>query len=50
MSEGEFTSVRVSTLRGDLRIPFDVYVKVAGKFILYCRSGSSFEGVRLERL
>ncbi len=45
-----FTPIRVSTLRGDMQIPFDVYVRVAGKHILYCRSGSSFEGVRLARL
>lgn len=38
------------TLRGDLKIPFDVYVRVAGKYIHYCRAGESFEGKRLERL
>lgn len=27
-----------------------MFVKVAGKFITYCRRGSSFEGFRLERL
>lgn len=46
----DFTSIRISTLRGDLKIPFDVFVKVAGKMILYCRRGDSFEGARLERL
>jgi len=46
----EHTAIRVATLRGDARIPFDVYVKVAGKYILYCRRGDSFEGVRLDRL
>lgn len=47
---GGFIPIRVSTLRGDLKIPFDVYVKVAGKFIHYCRQGESFEGKRLDRL
>lgn len=51
MTEAEdFTPIRVSTLRGDIQIPFDVYIRVAGKFIHYCRKGTSFEGERLERL
>jgi putative nucleotidyltransferase with HDIG domain len=50
IAETEFTPIRVSTLRGDLKIPFDVYVHVAGKYIHYCRAGESFEGKRLERL
>lgn len=49
-AETEFTPIRVSTLRGDIKIPFDVYVLVAGKYIHYCRSGESFEGKRLDRL
>ena len=51
MSEqGVFTAIRMSTLRGDIKIPFDVYIRVAGKYIHYCRRGSSFEGDRLARL
>lgn len=50
MTDNEFIAIRVSTLRGDLKIPFDVYIKVAGKYIHYCRSGDSFEGTRLNRL
>lgn len=46
----QFLPIRVSTLRGDLKIGFDTYVQVAGKFILYCRRGDSFEGNRLTRL
>jgi len=49
-TEQDYTSIRVNTLRGDLQIPFDVYVRVAGKYILYCRNGSTFEGERLDRL
>jgi HD-GYP domain-containing protein (c-di-GMP phosphodiesterase class II) len=48
--ESEFEAIRVATLRGDQKIPFNVYLKVAGKFIHYCRRGDSFEGTRLERL
>ncbi len=50
MADSDFHSIRVATLRGDNKIPFDIYVRVAGKYILYCRSGESFEGTRLERL
>src|ERR1700682_5240686 len=50
MADKEFTAIRVATLRGDIQIPFDVYVPVAVKYILYCRAGSSFEGKRLDRL
>ncbi len=48
--DNEFVPIRVTTLRGDQQIPFDVYVRVAGKHILYCRQGDSFEGQRLNRL
>lgn len=50
MADADFLPVRVNTLRGDIKIPFDIYIKVAGKFIHYCRAGDSFEGVRLSRL
>jgi HD-GYP domain-containing protein (c-di-GMP phosphodiesterase class II) len=50
MSEEKFTPIRVASLRGDIKTPFDVYIHVAGKYILYLRKGSSFEGVRLNRL
>ncbi len=46
----EYTAIRVASLRGDLKIPFDAFVRVAGKHILYCRQGDSFEGKRLTRL
>src|SRR5690606_32811493 len=46
----KYFPIRVSTLRGDARISFDAYVKVAGKYILLCREGDSFEGDRLGRL
>lgn len=46
----KYIPIRVSTLRGDAEIPFNAYVQVAGKQILMCRQGDSFEGPRLERL
>jgi HD-GYP domain-containing protein (c-di-GMP phosphodiesterase class II) len=46
----EFLPFRVSTLRGDQPIPFNAYVRVNNKFILFCREGDSFEGERLNRL
>lgn len=49
-SPGNYIPIRVSTLRGDRKITFNAYVRVAEKYILYCRSGDSFEGERLDRL
>ena len=46
----EYTSIRVSTLRGDQKIEFDVYLRISEKMILYLRKGDSFEGDRLKRL
>ncbi|MEK6555163.1 MAG: HD domain-containing protein [Bdellovibrionota bacterium] len=46
----KYLPIRVSTLRGDQPIKFDAYVRVAGKYILFCRQGDSFENQRLERL
>jgi HD-GYP domain-containing protein (c-di-GMP phosphodiesterase class II) len=45
-----YVPIRVSTLRGDQKIDFDAYVKINDKYILYLRSGDSFEGDRLKRL
>ncbi|MEI7973526.1 MAG: HD domain-containing phosphohydrolase [Bdellovibrio sp.] len=42
--------IRVSTLRGDQRIGFDVYIKINDGFLLYLKKGDSFEGHRLNRL
>lgn len=42
-------SIRVSTLRGDQKIEFDVFVKIADKMVHYLRRGDSFEGTRLNR-
>lgn len=44
------TSIRVSTLRGDQKTTFDVFVKINDKMIHYLRRGDSFEGARLKRL
>ncbi len=43
-------SIRVSTLRGDQKIDFDVFVKINDKMVHYLRRGDSFEGLRLKRL
>lgn len=50
MPSKEFVSIRMSTLRGDQPIEFDAYVKINDKYVLYLRSGDSFEGERLVRL
>lgn len=46
----DYVSIRVSTLRGDQKINFNVYFKLGEKMILYLREGDSFEGTRLKRL
>lgn len=45
-----FLPIRVSTLRGDVPIDFNAYIKINDRFILYLRQGDSFEGPRLKRL
>lgn len=42
--------MRVSTLRGDQKISFDLYVQLGPKHVLFIRRGGSFEGARLDRL
>lgn len=49
MEARDFVPIRVSTLRGDTKINFDAFVHVAGKHILYCKTGDSFEGSRLQK-
>ena len=41
MSANEFVPIRVSTLRGEININFNTYVKVAEKYILYFRDGEN---------
>jgi HD-GYP domain-containing protein (c-di-GMP phosphodiesterase class II) len=45
-----YVPIRVSTLRGDQKISFDLYVQIGKKHILFIRRGDSFEGTRLGRL
>ena len=46
----DYTSIRLSTLRGDQKTEFDIYVQINEKMILYLRQGDSFEGARLQKL
>ena len=45
-----YVPIRISTLRGDLPISFDVFVRVGDRYVAYCRRGTTFEGDRLARL
>lgn len=45
-----YVPIRVSTLRGDQKIAFDVFIRINEKFIHYLKKGDSFEGGRLTRL
>ena len=46
----EYIPVRVSTLRGEQKIPFQLFVKIGAKHILYIKEGANFEGERLKKL
>ncbi len=46
----DYVPIRTSTLRGDQKTGFDIYIKIASKYILYIREGASFEGARLSKL
>ena len=46
----EYVPVRVSTLRGDQKIDFDLFIHLRERYVLYIRRGDSFEGDRLVRL
>lgn len=45
-----YATVRVSTLRGDQKINFNIFIKLQDKMILYLKEGDSFDGVRLKKL
>jgi putative nucleotidyltransferase with HDIG domain len=49
-AQTSYVPVRVSTLRGDQKISFDLYIQIGTKHILFIRKGDSFEGTRLDRL
>jgi HD-GYP domain-containing protein (c-di-GMP phosphodiesterase class II) len=46
----DFTSVRTNTLRGDQSIPFDIYVTINEKYVMFLRNGDVFEASRFQRL
>lgn len=46
----DYISIRVTTIRGDQKIGFDVYIKISDRMILFLHKGDSFEGRRLQRL
>lgn len=49
-NQSSYVPIRVSTLRGDQKISFDLYIQLGQKHILFIRRGDSFEGLRLNRL
>lgn len=46
----DYVPVRVSTLRGDQKISFDVFIALAGKYVLYVRRGDKLDSLRLDKL
>ena len=49
MNPTEYVIIRACTLRGEQPIQFDVYVRVAGRLILYLRKGDTLAGDRLQK-
>lgn len=45
-----FYPIRLNTLRYDETIPFDIYVKLASRYIHYSRTNDEMEGERLKNL
>lgn len=46
----DFVPVRTSTLRGEQKTTFDLYIYLRERYVLYIRQGDSFGGDRLQRL
>jgi HD-GYP domain-containing protein (c-di-GMP phosphodiesterase class II) len=45
-----FLSIRLSTVRPELIIPFNVFILVAGSYVCYLKEGDDFDQDRLEHL
>ena len=45
-----FISIRLSTIRPELIVPFDIYIKVGDKFFRYLNKNDEFDITRLDRL
>lgn len=50
MTQKLYTPVRVSAIRSDENLPFELYVRVAGKYILYIHKNEHLEGERYQKL
>lgn len=46
----EFFPVRLNTIRANDRVPFDIFVKLAHRFVHYSAGGDEVEGERLKNL
>ncbi len=50
MNTTDFVPIRVSTLRGEVKIGFNAYIRVNDMYVLYCRKGDNFLGEQLVRI
>jgi len=50
MAAKDYQSIRIGSITGDSQTPFDTYLQVGGRYVLYCRNGDYIDGNRLNRL
>src|SRR5438105_1873911 len=44
----KFFKIRLASMHPNRKITFDVYITINGRYVLYLRAGSAFEGEKLE--
>lgn len=50
MGAKDYRAIRITSITGDTQTPFDTYLQVGARFVLYCRNGDFIDGDRLNRL
>lgn len=50
MAAKDYQAIRIGSITGDTQTPFDTYLQVGKRFVLYCRNGDFIDGDRLNRL
>lgn len=50
MAAKDYQAIRIGSISGDSQTPFDTYLQVGSRYVLYCRNGDFIDGDRLNRL
>lgn len=48
MSDAKYTKIRLNSLHPSVPVPFDIYVKINNKYILYLRAGDAMEADKIQ--